>query len=344
MSLYRREGSPFWWFSFTVNGVRFRGSTGETEKRAARLIEEDERHRARMQANRPKVWPLRQVLGTYWNEKGQFQKGHATVFKQFECLSDIIGANTPIDEIDAPKLIDYRAKRRAKPPKGRKIEARTVNRDFAMLKAAMIHCQKLHGQPVPVIEWSQLKAKEAPWRKRFLSFEEWDAIRAAEPSIVPIVLCAVTTGLRKANVLALDWSQVKLDRRAIILRAKGNKEIVIRISPALMAALSTTAPEHRKGKVFDTTNFRRRWARALKTAGVADFRFHDLRHTFASWARQAGADIADVCEALHHSSISMSMRYAHVKPDAAVTAFDRVSATVLSQSSSQSMLGEVENG
>jgi integrase len=321
MSVRPRKGSPFLWYNFTVNGQRFRGSTQETEIRKARLVEEDEKHRARRASNQPKVWPLRQILGTYWEAKGKHQKGWKTVFKQFECLSDIIGADTPVTDIDASRLVDYRAKRRGAPPKGRKIEERTVNRDFAMLRAAMTHCARLHGQPVPMIDWKALRAREAAWRKRFLSMDEWDALRAAYPGIVPILLCAVTTGLRRANILNLTWAQVKLDRRLILLGVKGGKEHSVRIAPALMAVLSRTPAELRKGKVFDTTNFRRRFKAALDAAEIENFKFHDLRHTFASWARQAGADIADICDALGHSSISMSMRYAHIKPDESVTAF-----------------------
>lgn len=335
MSVTKRAGSPYYWYSFTINGQRFRGSTGETEIKKARLEEERQKHKVRMGLGTSKVWPLRLVLGTYWDAKGQHQKGWKTLLKQFECLSDILGANTPITEIDAEKLATYRAKRRGMAPKGRKIEERTVNRDFAMLRAAMTYCHKMHKQPLPSIDWKLLRAKEAPWRKRFLSLEEWEAIRAAEPRIVPIVLCAVATGLRKENVLQLDWDQIKLDRKAIILTVKGGKEHVVKIGPALMAMLSTTPPEKRKGRVFDVTNFRKRWEAALKAAKVNNFRFHDLRHTFASWARQAGADLADVSEALGHSSIGMTMRYAHVKPEDTITAFDRVSETVLAQSRAQ---------
>jgi integrase len=88
--------------------------------------------------------------------------------------------------------------------------------------------------------------------------------------------------------------------------------------------------------VFDTTNFRRRWQNAVKRAGLENFRFHDLRHTFASWARMSGADLADICEALGHSNISVTMRYAHIEPAQHKTAFDRISEMVWSHSESQS--------
>jgi integrase len=74
--------------------------------------------------------------------------------------------------------------------------------------------------------------------------------------------------------------------------------------------------------VFVRTGFRRRWANATKAARLDDVRFHDLRHTFASWARIAGADLATIKEAMDHSHISVTMRYAHINPQTHRTAFD----------------------
>ena len=75
-------------------------------------------------------------------------------------------------------------------------------------------------------------------------------------------------------------------------------------------------------RVFDRTGFRRRWDSAIKAANLDNVRFHDLRHTFASWARIAGADLATIMEALDHSHISVTMRYAHINPQTHRTAFD----------------------
>jgi integrase len=100
--------------------------------------------------------------------------------------------------------------------------------------------------------------------------------------------------------------------------------MIIRITPPLAAVLGRTLPAARKGPVFDWTNFRKRWEAARKAADMIDFRFHDLRHTFASWARMNGADLADICEAMYHSTVAVTMRYAHIKADGRDTAFDRV--------------------
>ena len=100
----------------------------------------------------------------------------------------------------------------------------------------------------------------------------------------------------------------------------------------------------RTGQVFDTKNFRREWEKAVKDAKLADFRFHDLRHTNASWARIAGADLADICEALGHSNVAVTMRYAHLTPDAEITPFERVSAVLWSQSASQRKAKHMKKG
>ncbi len=83
-----------------------------------------------------------------------------------------------------------------------------------------------------------------------------------------------------------------------------------------------------RGRVFDFTNFRRKWAGAVKGAGLDDFRFHDLRHTFASWARMGGADLLGLRDAMDHSSVAVTQRYAHITPADAMNRFKMVGSLV----------------
>lgn len=319
MPVRKRKGSPFYWYSFNVGGRRFRGSTGKTTRAEAREVERDKLALAEQRALSGGEWPLLMIINAYWHERAKFKADAATIETTMGKLQKALGRRLKASELTAGALMDYRAARRGEDG----VEAYTVNRDFAYLRSAYSHCNRHHRQPVPAIDWKDLKAAEPDWRQRFLSRSEYDALmEAAHPGIRPIILCAVATGLRKNNILTLDWRQVMLEERLIQVVKKGGRRLSVKIAPALMGALSTMP--HRRGRVFDQTNFRRRWAAALKAAGIEDFRFHDLRHTFASWARQGGADIADICEALGHSSPAMSMRYAHVKADEHVTAFDRV--------------------
>ncbi|HYI43709.1 MAG TPA: site-specific integrase [Sphingomicrobium sp.] len=322
MSVRKRPGSPYFHYSFNLDSRRFRGSTGKTSKREAEEVERDQRHLARQGLIVTPDWPLLAVLNAYWHEHGSDRRGHKTIFANLAALQSFLGKDKRTSHLSNGDLMDYRARRR-----GQGVQHHTVNRELAYLRAAYEHCARFHGQPLPKIDWKKLKAKEPPGRTRFLSRAEYARLmEAAHPGIRPIILCAVTTGLRKDNILSLDWSQVKLEERLIQLTVKGNKRHTVKITPPLMAALSTMP--HRKGRVFDTRNFRKRWDAALAAAELDDVRFHDTRHTFASWARMAGADLADIKEALGHSTVQMTMRYAHIKPDEAVTAFDRVSQSL----------------
>lgn len=332
MPLYQREGSPFWQYSFTLDGVRFRGSTGCTEKREARLIEADKLQQVRTRRKRGQPWRLRECLGAYWSEHARHTRSHSGIFAKLEALSRVLGKDRLITDITNADLMDYRAVRVREG-----LKPHGVNRDLAYLKAALRHANTMHGREIPAIAWSKVRLAEPPHRIRFLSREEYHRLlQHCPPNVALVVKVAVATGLRKDNLLRLDWRQVDLSSGIVTVRVKGNKAHTVKLPPALRGALSTlAAPDQRKGHVFDTRNFRKLFARAVADAQLHDFRFHDLRHTCATWMRMAGVDLIDICEALGHSNISVTMRYAHIEAEHHESPFDRISARVWSQSASQ---------
>ncbi|CAN5339808.1 site-specific integrase [soil metagenome] len=342
MPVYQREGSPYWWYTFSIRGRRFRGSTGKTREKEARIDEAERYLKERDRPQQAEGWRLREVFGTYWTEHAQHRTDPDQIFYQLELMSVFLGKDLPIADLTNARLMDYRAARRGggimlDDAPSRPVAAQTVNRDLAYLAAALHWVRDVHGKPIPTIGWKRLKVKEAPHRVRFAGADEFARLlKGAHEAIRPMILCAVTTGLRKQNILQLQWHQVDLHGLTITLpHTKGDKPHQVSIAHALRADLARTEPKKRRGKVFDTTNFRKRWDAAVKAAEMEDFHFHDLRHTFASWARQNGADLADICDALNHSSVSVTMRYAHVKPQSQTTAFDRVAELLTSQRKAQ---------
>lgn len=330
MSLYRRAGSPFWQYSFTVNGARFRGSTGCTGKREAQIVEAEKRHAIKRGMVPKDKWTLHICLGSYWSERAKNNRSAKTILAKLDALRRILGKDTAIMALTNAMLMDYRATRR-----GEGLQPHSVNRDLACLKAALNHANQMHGQQVPALAWSRIKVAEPPHRRRFLSADEFSALIAVcDEGLELLVRAAVETGLRKGNLLALDWREVDLSSGLITVQVKGNKLHTVRMTRELKAALARKTD--RKGLVFDTKNFRRRWAKAVENAKLDDFRFHDLRHTCGSWARQNGADLADICEALGHSSVAVTMRYAHIEADRHKTVPDRIAKRVWSHSASQS--------
>jgi integrase len=329
MPVRKRKGSPFYWYSFSIDGARFRGSTGCTSEREAKEVERDQYQLAKRSLAPKRDWTLKAVIAHYWSEHAKHKTSSVDILAALDNLERLLGKDKKTTTLTGGDLMDYRARRRGERLRGKVPKDYSINREFAYLHAAYKHCERHHNAPMPKIDWKGLRAQEPTWRTRFLARQdEAPAFLAALPVHArEIVIAAIVTGLRRANVIQLDWDQVKLSEKIISVTVKGGKKHTVKIPPILMAILSRK--EKRRGRVFDATNFRRHWYSAIKSAGLSDFRFHDLRHTFGSWARKAGIDLPTLKEAFHHSDISMTMRYANVTPDEVATTFDTVSATLM---------------
>ena len=144
------------------------------------------------------------------------------------------------------------------------------------------------------------------------------------------IMIALYTGARSGEICNLKWSDVDLETKHIRLYGKGNKERRIPIPDTLQKYLADRVQKHgyvvtgtRDIKVV--TRYFRRYA-DKKEINLRNFRFHDLRHTYASWLAQAGRSIQEIKELLGHTSIHTTMRYAHLIPSnlsSAVSVLDR---------------------
>ncbi len=341
MRIHKREGSPYWWYAFTHNGHRYRGSTKAERKADAQAIAAALLADLKVAPQRPESWKLTHVLGTYYTDHAQHLRSHSFVWQKITMFDSLLDTQQPLTSLTTRQLMDYRAKRR-----GAGIDRPTINRDLAVLKAAINHAVNAHGLAAPSIDWKRLRYPENEHRVRFLSREEFDTlIAAADPGMQLAITAAVTTGLRKTAMLAIEWHQVDLRGRTITIpRGKGRKPQVVGIAVPLLKLLkdhraTQTAAAGKadqgaakvvqlRGPVFDLTNFRKRWDKARAEAKLVDFHWHDLRHTFATWARQGGADLLELQKAMAHSSIAVTARYMHIGAEETTTAFDRAAATI----------------
>ena len=171
--------------------------------------------------------------------------------------------------------------------------------------------------------------KENNRRLRFLSKEECSTlINACSPHLKPIVISALNTGMRKQEILSLEWERnIDLKHGFILLDVTKNGERrEIPINRTLRDALKNLVRRFDSPYVFIDGNgnrfldVKRSFHSALRKAGIKDFRFHDLRHTFASHLVMAGVDITTVKELLGHKTLTMTLRYAHLSPGHKVNA------------------------
>lgn len=154
-------------------------------------------------------------------------------------------------------------------------------------------------------------------RDRWLLPDEERALleKAANPLwLYPLLVMALHTGMRRGEILALLWKDVNFLRRLItVQKSKNGEKRAIPISQTLLAVLKCMKVRDFSGRVFPISvrSLREGFEKALEKAGIEDFHFHDLRHTFATRLVQNGIDLYMVKELLGHKTLSMTTRYAH---------------------------------
>lgn len=149
----------------------------------------------------------------------------------------------------------------------------------------------------------------------------------------PIIICALQTGMRKSEILNLQWQQVDFQKGFIeILRTKSGKARKIPISSKFKITLKEIFKKANGIYVFvnPTTNkpyvdIKKAFKSLIERAEIADFRFHDLRHTVATRMVESGVDLLVVQEILGHANIQTTMRYAHPVPERKKNAIDMLS-------------------
>lgn len=176
------------------------------------------------------------------------------------------------------------------------------------------------------------------WR-RARGYEELPALGEYTDHLTPIVLLALNTGLRRGELFRLNWRDVSIPGALVTVRGEGAKSgetrhvplnteaiAVLRTWAASRAMATATAPAVTTGGAVlvypaaeapdrPLEDIKKGWGPMLRSAKIRDFRFHDLRHHFASRLVQAGVDLNTVRELLGHADIKMVLRYAHLAPE-----------------------------
>jgi len=203
----------------------------------------------------------------------------------------------------------------------------TIVRYLAALSAAFSHAVNewgwIESSPMSKVK----KPREPKGRIRFLTDEErirlLDAChRSDNRYLYPVVLLAISTGARYGEITGLKWEHIDFERsRAVLLDTKNGDTRALMLSPQVLVELEKLRDTRVPGVplVFASERvpskpmeLRTPWHVALREAKVDEFRFHDLRHTAASYLAMNGATLAELSEILGHKTLAMVKRYAHL--------------------------------
>jgi integrase len=314
MSLYKRGST--WWIDFaTPSGERVRRSADTSNKGQAQELHDQlkaDSWRIEVLGGRPRyTWD---DAGCKWLMETQHKRTHRDDMMKLAWLQQFLRGRVLADITrDQIAAIGERKKTEASGP--------TANRYLALIRSILRRA---------CLEWEwidkvpKVKLYREPQRRvRWITPEQVKTLLAELPAHQrDITLFALATGLRQANVTGLTWSKVNLDRRTGWVAqedAKGDEDIHISLSDLAVDILARQAGKHPErvftyaGRPVKNVNTRG-WRSALKRAGIDNFRWHDLRHTWASWHVQNGTPLYVLQEMGGWKSAEMVRRYAHLAP------------------------------
>jgi len=316
MSLFKR-GSIWWVDIVSPTGERIRRSTGTSKKSLAKEFHD------KITSELWRIYKLGERPRMLWNDaviRWLKEQSHKATIEEdrskLRWLDQFLGGKylDSITRDDIEKIIE------AKLEQG--VANATVNRNLEVVRAILRKC---------VNEWEWLDRsphvrmlKQPKRRIRFLTKEEAQRLLKELPEhLADMAAFSLATGLRQSNVTGLQWAQVDLDRKIAWIhpdQAKARKAIPVPLNKDAMEIICKRQGMHpthvfsfREHPIIQVST--KAWYAALKRAGIENFRWHDLRHTWASWHVQNGTPLFVLQELGGWESQEMVRRYAHLSAE-----------------------------
>ena len=310
---YKRGDSPFYWISWTdASGKQLRKSAGTADKAEATALEQ--KHRAESYVARKKTGGVSAafdaVLIEYLTRENRLDPRNRSMARHL--MAAFKGKSLlDIKPHDIQAYIEDRH--------DDEVAVATINRELVLLSAAINEYNRRFGTSIPNPA-SGMKMREPEGRVRWITHEEADRlIASAAPHIADFITLGLFTGMRRREMMELEWKRVDFAQALILLEAQHTKTKRRRAIPihdkAEVALRNCKARWPESPLVFDGIgDFKKGFAGACRRAGITDFTPHDMRHTFASWLVQQGVELYAVQQLLGHSTIKLTERYAHLSP------------------------------
>jgi integrase len=316
--LYRRKNSRYWWVDLLLPGGRRVCQSTRCVERA-----DAEAFVVRLQ-NGALRGREHQVLGSCtWSQAVVRYLEECAEKKSLPDDRDHLRKLEPylhsqrLDAVDMTTLQPFIRDRRETDG----VRNATINRALEIVRR-ILNLAHQDWRWIPAVPKIRM-LKEPRRRVRFLRRDEANRLIDAMPKhMKPIVRFALSTGCRAGEIFGLEWNRVDLARKVAWLdhgATKSGEGRGIPLNSDAIAALQSSLGQHQRwcftfgGKRIQKSSTA--WDRARQRAGIEDFRFHDLRHTWASWHVQSGTSLPELMELGGWRSYEMVLRYAHLAPE-----------------------------
>lgn len=327
MALKQKNG--FWWVDITYLGKRVRKSTKTKVKKEAQKyhdqILQELWSKKQLKKTPQKTWVEAVVR---WIDESSHKRSIETDKYHLSWLDPYL-RDRLLHEI-TDELIEYIACEKEKTG----VRLSSVNRVLELIRAILNRAHR-HWKwldAVPMVRMRKFENKRLRWLTKQEAKRLLDEL---PPHLKDMAGFTLVTGLRQSNVTGLQWGQVDLRMKHALIHPDQSK--TKRAIPVPLNSIAIEILERQKGKhpVFVFTYQgspvsrcnNHAWKKALKRAGINDFRWHDLRHTWASWHVQSGTSLHELQQLGGWSEYETVLRYAHLSSEHLQKAAERVSDT-----------------
>jgi integrase len=325
MGVFRKQG--VYWIDYYVNNHRKRERIGPDKKLAATVLQKRKVAIAEGKyLDKKKIprCPFNELAELYLQWAKTNHRGYVATKSRVNLLCQVFGERQ-LSDISPLSVDAYVSQRVAV------VKPATVNRDVVVLRHMFVKAMAWGiALSNPAAHIKPLRTDNR--RLRYLSHEEIAGLLdVADEILRPVLITALHTGLRRGELFHLTWQDIDFKHGVIrVLQSKNGKPRELPMSNTLRSMLQQLPRRIDSDYVFPgktgrgLVDIKKRFHRGLRDAGIDGFRFHDLRHTFASHLVMAGVDLVSVKEFLGHADLKMTLRYAHLAPDYKRTAIDRL--------------------
>lgn len=312
----KREGNYF--IDYRVNGRRYREFIGTNKKLAQEVL-----HKRLTEIAENRFLDKKNTQNIEFSKFAEEyielyaknnKKSWETDLQRIKPLKEFFSGKL-LHQIDSLMVEAYKAKRKEN------LSYATVNRELALLKhifTIAIQWGKAEDNPVKKVKLF----RENNERVRFLEKEEAERlVKNCNGYLKRIVIIALNTGMRKGEILSLKWQDIDYNRGIIYVRDTKNGEKKELPMNELVKQALIRQPKHKDSSyVFCNRNgqpfgdIKKSFLAAIQKSAIINFRFHDLRHSFASSLAMRGVDLNTIRELMGHKSMRMTLRYSHLSP------------------------------
>lgn len=333
MGVYKNKKDGKYWIDYWHLGKRYRKKVGASKRQAVAVFSKIKSRIAEnryLDVRKNKDVKLPELLNYFIEHYSKINNKFSSYRRNKQIAATLVKyfGGRLIYHIENVDVEGYKKSR-----KEQGVSFFKINREMALLKTVLNKAKEWEVLQTPVPKINLFKVDNR--RVRYLPEDEYrKLLNLSEEPLRAIILIAVNTGMRRGELLSLKWKDVDVKEQIITLWDTKNREkrhIYMNsvVADAFIGVRGSDTSDYvflgKEGNTYISESYvSHMFSRFVEQAGIKDFRYHDMRHTFGIWLAMEGFSLKTIQELFGHKFIEMTLRYAHLSPEHKKMAVERM--------------------